>query len=175
MVHGDGARARALNATRRSVLALAAPAAACASGSAAEADPTWGKPTIADAAWLTGRWLGEGFGAQLEETWSPPVGGQMVGHFRMARDDAPMMYELLLLEQSDQGLRYRVKHFNPDFLGWEERDAWHAFAPVSVSSEALRFDGLTLLRIGEDRSDHILRQRTQEGAERDVVLRYRRA
>lgn len=132
------------------------------------------RSTIEDAHWLVGRWVGEGFGGDLEETWAAPVGGQMIGHFRMVREGRPVFYELLLIEQTDGGLRYRVKHFNPDFVGWEEKDAWHEFAPVSTSPEALVFDGLILRRVGEDGSDHILRQRNADGAERDVVLHYRR-
>src|SRR5688572_27278838 len=77
--------------------------------------------TIEDAAWLAGRWVGEGFGGQMEETWAPPVGGQMVGHFRYWRDGQPQIYEIMLMDVVEGGVRLRVKHFNPDFTGWEER------------------------------------------------------
>lgn len=145
-------------------------------GPAAIAQPAvQARATIADAAWLTGRWVGEGFGGQLEEVWSPPVGRQMIGHFRMVQDGQPAFYELLLIEEHEGGLRYRVKHFNPDYVGWEERDRWHEFGYVSHAPNELHFDGLIVRRIGEDMSDHIIRVRGAGGAERTETLHYRRA
>lgn len=100
--------------------------------------------TIDDAAWLAGRWVGEGLGGQIEETWASPVGGQMVGHFRLIRNGAPAFYEIMLMDVVESGVRMRVKHFNPDFVGWEEKDSWHAFEPVAATAEALEFRGLSL-------------------------------
>ncbi|RYY34034.1 MAG: hypothetical protein EOP59_16885, partial [Sphingomonadales bacterium] len=51
--------------------------------------------TIADAAWLAGRWVGEGLGGQVEESWSPAMGGQMAGHFTLVQDGKPVFYELM--------------------------------------------------------------------------------
>ena len=131
--------------------------------------------TIEEAGWLTGRWVGEGFGGQLEETWSAPVGGQMIGHFRMVRDGRPVFYELVLLEEHGGGLRYRVKHFNPDFVGWEEKDGFHEFAWVEATPTELRFDGIILRRNSENASDHVITVRSADGTERVETLRYRRA
>ena len=56
------------------VLALATALFAAACAAQAQTTPA---VTIDDAAWLAGRWVGEGFGGQMEETWSPPVGWSM--------------------------------------------------------------------------------------------------
>jgi hypothetical protein len=130
--------------------------------------------TIESAAWLTGRWVGQGFGGQLEETWTAPTGGQMVGHFRMVKDGKPAFYEFLLIEEHEGGLRYRVKHFNPDFVGWEEKDGFHEFSWVSGDRTELRFNGLTLRRIGDDESDHIITIGRKDGTRSEETLRYRR-
>jgi hypothetical protein len=137
---------------------------ACAFGAAAG-------DAIHNAAWLAGRWIGAGFGGDLEEVWSPPAGCQMIGHFRLTRSGVPIFYELLLLEETSDGLRYKVKHFNPDFTGWEPQDSWHEFPPDSVSPSELHFDGLVVRRVDENTSDHILTHRTDDGAEEHVVLR----
>lgn len=129
---------------------------------------------IADAAWLAGDWVGEGFGGLLEENWSAPAGTQMIGHFRMTHDGVPQFYELVLIEEHEGGLRYRVKHFNPDFTGWEERNDAHTFAFISTSPDELHFDGLILRRTGPDTSDHILTMRREDGTEETVILHYRR-
>ena len=129
---------------------------------------------IESASWLAGRWVGEGLGGQLEETWSTPASGQMVGHFRLVRNGVVAFYEICLLDVVDGGLRMRVKHFNPDFVGWEERDGWHAFDPASVSQDALSFTGLTLRRVGDDALEIVLSIRYPDGV-REETLRLRRA
>ena len=129
---------------------------------------------IDSASWLAGRWVGEGLGGQLEETWSTPASGQMVGHFRLVRNGVAAFYEICLLDVVDGGLRMRVKHFNPNFVGWEERDGWHAFNPVSVSEDTLSFTGLTLRRVGDDALEIVISIRYADGV-RDETLRLRRA
>ena len=155
---------------RHLVMALAFVLAACATPARAQL----GAVTIADAAWLEGHWAGEGFGGQLEEVWMAPVGRQMVGHFRMTQDGAPVFYEFLLIEEHEGGLRYRVKHFNPDMVGWEERDGFHEFPWVSASAAELRFGGLILRQVDASTSDHIITTRARDGSERTQTLRYRR-
>jgi hypothetical protein len=146
-------------------LAIAASAGAAAAQGAA---------TIEDAAWLAGRWVGEGPNGQLEETWAPPVGGHMVGHFRLMRDGAPVFYEIMLMDVFDGRLRLRVKHFTPAFVGWEGHDEWHAFEPVSHSADELVFTGLTLRRLSETEFEALILIRYPDGVREDV-LRMRRA
>ncbi len=130
--------------------------------------------SIDDAAWLAGRWVGEGFGGQMEEAWTPPVGGQMVGHFRHWRDGQPRFYEIMMLDVVEGGVRMRVKHFNPDFTGWEERDEWQTFEPVSAGPDALIFRGLEIRREGADRIVMTIRIRNGDQVT-DEILRFQRA
>lgn len=125
--------------------------------------------TIDDAAWLAGRWVGEGFDGQMEEAWSPPVGGQMVGHFRYWRDDQPQFYELLLLDVEEEGLRMRVKHFGTDMVGWEEKDDWITFEPVSVAPDALLFNGLEIRRVDDERIVISLRMRQGDIVKEEII------
>ncbi|GAM97197.1 hypothetical protein U91I_00822 [alpha proteobacterium U9-1i] len=126
------------------------------------------------ASWLAGRWVGEGLGGVIEETWSSAAGGQMVGHFRLVRDGAPEFYELMLLDVTEAGLRLRLKHFNPDFTGWEEKDGWHSFEPVSASANELAFQGLRLRRISDTEAEFVVTIRYPDGA-REQILRLTRA
>lgn len=130
--------------------------------------------SIEDAAWLAGRWVGEGFGGEMEEVWSPPVGGQMIGHFRHWRDGQPEFYEIMLMDVVDGGVRMRVKHFNPDFTGWEERGEWHTFEPVLAEEGRLLFDGLDIQRRGRDRMVMSIRIRRGDLVTEEI-LRFRRA
>ncbi len=130
--------------------------------------------TIEDASWLAGRWVGTGFGGQMEEAWAPPVGGQMVGHFRYWRDGQPQFYEFLMMDVVEAGVRMRVKHFNPDLVGWEEKDAWHTFEPVSVGPDALLFSGFEIRRDGADRIVMKLRMR-RAGVVEEETFHFQRA
>jgi hypothetical protein len=130
--------------------------------------------TIEDAAWLAGRWVGEGFGGQMEESWAPPIGGQMVGHFRYWRDGQPQFYEFLMMDVVDGGVRMRVKHFNPDMIGWEDKDEWITFEPVTAGPDALIFNGLEIRRESEDRIVMTIRLRHGETVSEEI-LRFQRA
>jgi hypothetical protein len=110
----------------------------------------------------------------MEETWAPPHGGHMVGHFALIREGRPALYEIMLIDEFEGGLRLRVKHFNPDFVGWEEKDGWHAFEFVSVAPGELVFSGLAFRRVSETETLGLLRMR-QGGQVREETLRYRRA
>lgn len=138
------------------------------------ASPAADAQTIEDAAWLVGGWAGDGLGGELEEVWSPPVGGQMVGHFRLVRDGAPVFYEIMLIDVVEGGVRMRVKHFNPDFVGWEERDRWVTFEPLSASENELVFSGLSIRRESPDEITMRLDIRYADGT-REEVLHLRRA
>jgi hypothetical protein len=130
--------------------------------------------TIEDAAWLTGRWTGTGLGGQLEEVWSAPAGGQMVGHFRLLRDGKPVFYEFILLDVAEGGVRMRLKHFNPDHTAWEDKETWTTFTPVSASREKLVFSALTIERSGPDALTMTLKLR-RNGNVVDEVLKFQRA
>ncbi|MBL8547294.1 MAG: hypothetical protein JNL81_12585 [Hyphomonadaceae bacterium] len=158
-----------LKLARLFALAAALLVAACAAQ--AQTPPAI---TINDAAWIAGRWVGEGFDGQMEEVWSPPVGGQMVGHFRYWRNGEPQFYEIMMMDVADGGVRMRVKHFNPDFTGWEDRSEWHTFEPVSASPDALIFNGLEIRREGEDRLVMTIRMRQGETVTSEI-LRFQRA
>lgn len=100
---------------------------------------------ITDVAWLTGRWTGEGFGGWLEEIWSPPVGGQMLATFRMMENGQPIFHEICMIAEESGSLVYKVKHFNPDMTGWEEKNDYVTFNLVKTEPDAVYFSGLTMV------------------------------
>lgn len=129
--------------------------------------------SIDDAAWLAGRWTGTGLGGQLEEVWSAPAGGQMVGHFRLLQDGKPAFYEFILLDVVEGGVRMRLKHFNPDHTAWEDKETWTTFTPVSASPQKLEFSGLTIERKGPDALTMTLKLR-RDGKVVDEKLEFKR-
>ena len=129
---------------------------------------------IDQAGWLAGRWVGEGLGGEVEESWAPAAGGQMVGHFQLVKAGKPVFYELMLLDAQADGLRLRVKHFNADFTAWEDKADWHSFEPVSAESGLLRFNGLILARHSDDLLITVS-LRAKDGTVTDHPLKLKRA
>lgn len=107
--------------------------------------------SIDDVAWLVGHWKGAGLGGQSEEFFAPPLDGQMIGAFRQTKPDGSIMfYEFYQLLETGGSLALRIKHFNADFTGWEEKDDYVAFPLVAAEENAVYFDGLTFKMTGPD-------------------------
>lgn len=111
------------------------------------------KATLADLAWLQGSWEGKGIGgAPAVEVYSASAGGQMPGHFRqLGPDGSVQFYELIMIVERDGSLVYRVKHFGPDMIGWEEKDVVRDFPLIAVAKDRWEFSGIVYDRKGADR------------------------
>ena len=130
---------------------------------------------VSDLDWLVGAWTDEGFGASLYETYSAPIGGQMPGHFYVARDGKASMYEFVMIAEVGNSIEYRVRHFNPDMTAWEDKDHFVRFPLVAAEKDVWYFDGLTIRRTGPDTSEHVVLIKAKDGKTSEQVLRYRRA
>ena len=99
--------------------------------------------SITDFDFLQGYWQGTGFGGQSEEIWMPPVDGRMFGIFKQSQDAELVFTEFMEIVESEEGFILRLKHFNPDFSGWEEKDDSVVFKLTSVSENKAIFGGLS--------------------------------
>jgi len=61
--------------------------------------------------WMAGAWRGELFGGPLEEHWSGPRGGAMIGMSRMGAERERAMYEFMLIERKGDGVFLYLRHF----------------------------------------------------------------
>ena len=64
--------------------------------------------TLAAMDWLVGRWVGNALGGEVEEVWSAPAGGAMMGMYRLVKDGAPVFYELLTIVEDNGSLVMRL-------------------------------------------------------------------
>ncbi len=65
------------------------------------------KATIGDMAWLAGAWVGtRSSGSSVEERWSPPLGGAMLGVSRTVARGRMTAFEYLRIVERDGGLVY---------------------------------------------------------------------
>ena len=75
-----------------------------------------------DLSWLSGIWRGQHGADAIEEHWSKPAGGTLMGMFRWLRDEQVWFYELMTIEPRDDEIVLHIKHFDPGLKGWEEKD-----------------------------------------------------
>jgi len=107
--------------------------------------------TLQEMMWLAGRWTGTGLGGVTEETWSAPASGAMMGMFRLVKDEKVVFYEFLTLVEHEGSLRLKLKHFNPDLTGWEEKADFVTFRLLKITPTEAFFDGLTFRLESPDR------------------------
>jgi hypothetical protein len=134
--------------------------------------------TINDMAWFAGRWTGDGMGGQNEETWGPPENGRMIGTFKHSQNGKPVFYEFMTFFEHEGSLVLRLKHFNPDLTGWEEKDKFVEFKFVAKKDGAMYFNGLTFMPDGpngsKDAAKIYLALRNKDGAVNEVVFHLKR-
>ena len=96
--------------------------------------------------WLVGQWTGTGIGgARAMESWLPPSGDTMVGTFVQETGEGGISFtEHLYLMEEEGTLVLRLKHFNADLTGWEEKDGMLTFRLIAVEDCAAYFHSLTL-------------------------------
>lgn len=102
--------------------------------------------TLKQVDWLVGQWVGEGIqGAPAMESWLPPTGPTMVGTFVQETGGGIIMFtEHMYLMEEAGTLVLRLKHFNADLTGWEEKGEMLTFRLVAIEPCAAFFNALTL-------------------------------
>lgn len=132
--------------------------------------------SIAQVEWLVGQWQGEGIGGNpAMESWLPAVGTTMVGTFVQADETGGIRFtEHLYLMEEEGSLVLRLKHFNADLTGWEERDGMLTFRLVEITDCAAYFRGLTLRCDGADGLLAAVRMSQADGTTSELVFRFRR-
>ncbi|QQS33866.1 MAG: hypothetical protein IPM50_04620 [Acidobacteriota bacterium] len=129
--------------------------------------------TITDLKWLAGTWSGTGLGGSIEEIWSEPQNGVMMGMFRLFSEGKLSFYEFMVLEERNGSLVMRLKHFAPDLVGWEEKDKTVDFPFIKKDSKRYYFNGLTFEPRG-DVMDLFLAMRSGDGSFREAKFVYKR-
>ena len=125
-------------------------------------------------AWLAGYWEGEGMGGRIEDIWMPPRDGVILGAFRLTKPDGKGFYELFSIEEHESSLRFVVKHFHPNWVGWEEKDQALKMPLKRISESEASFGGVVFRREAPDALTVDLTMRMRDGTTRTEVLRFRR-
>lgn len=137
-----------------------------------EADALFGA-SIKDVGWITGDWYGEALGGRVEEHWTPPSAGSMMATFKLIKNNQVQFYELCTISEERGSLILRIKHFNRDLTGWEEKDRSMEFRLVKLTPSRAYFDGFTFERVGRNRLNLYI-MLGEEGNEKETTFAYRR-
>lgn len=127
--------------------------------------------TIEDVSWLSGYWRGSGFGGDCEEAWGEGLGDRMLGWFSLRRGDDLTFSEAVALVETEGSLEIWVKHFHPDFKGWEEKDDFVRFPLVKLEEQAAYFSGLTYRREGDSLKIYVVVSGGGEESEQMLEMR----
>jgi len=131
--------------------------------------------TIADVAFLAGHWTGDGLGGRFEEVWTPPKQGVMVGMYRgLTIDGAPTFNELLVLREEQGSLIVRLKHFDPDMTGWEDKAQVVTMPFLGTRDGLVHFDRMSFQITGPDTLTCYLAESAKDGTVREVEFHYTR-
>ncbi|WP_370190399.1 DUF6265 family protein [Qipengyuania sp.] len=132
--------------------------------------------TLEEMGWLVGQWRGEGIGgAPAYESWLPPSGNTMVGTFVQQADGETLRFtEHMYLIEEGGTLALRLKHFNADLTGWEEKNDMLSFRLIAVEDCAAYFHALTLRCDGKDGLLAAVRMTREGKPAGELVFRFTR-
>jgi hypothetical protein len=75
--------------------------------------------SLADIAFLKGNWVSDRSGFVIEESWTDPQAGVIVGMSRGVQNDAVRFLRFAVVEQAGDTVTMRFKRYNPDYSSWE--------------------------------------------------------
>lgn len=130
---------------------------------------------ISEMKWLAGQWLGEDMGGLTEEVWSFPKGDAMMGVFRFIKNEKTVFYELMTIRQEKNSLILRLKHFNPNLTGWEEKDKTFNFRFVAKKNGVFHFEGMTFKPEGKNKLTILLAIKGKDGNYTEEIFTFKRA
>jgi len=78
------------------------------------------RPTLADFAWLAGRWQGAWGPRVAQQVWTSPKAGVMLGTFQLTESGNTLVLELFTLAEDPDGIKLHLRHFTPSLVAWEK-------------------------------------------------------
>lgn len=102
--------------------------------------PAWAGD-LDELSFMTGHWVAANGDDHYEEVWFAPRSGTLPGSFRWVFPNGRQVLEFLVIEETDEGVFFRFKHFNPDYTAWEEEP--NSYRLASVEEDAATFERIS--------------------------------
>lgn len=112
-----------------------------AAGAPARAQKAAPGATLADVAFIAGHWKGEMGSSLSEEIWASPSGDNMMGMWRLVAGGQVKLFEFLNIVQEAEGPVFRLRHFDRQGVGREEKDKPVVLKLVSLKPREAAFEG----------------------------------
>jgi len=135
--------------------------------------------SINNLQFITGQWRVQHQWGNMEETWSAPMGNNMMGSYRCVKDGKIVFYEFMAIEQTDSVPVLYLRHFGPQNIAWEDKNAPGKYPLVALEKNKAQFkkeDGsttLTFIRQSPTQLQVVLDSKTKEGTPEHVEFNYR--
>lgn len=97
--------------------------------------------SLADLAWIAGRWLDTSPGSLSEEVWTAPSGDSMLGMWRFVSGGRARIFELLTITTGEGGIALRLRHFDPLLVGREDKERPVVLKLVHRAEREAAFEG----------------------------------
>lgn len=90
---------------------------------------------------MSGHWVAANGDDDYEEVWLAPRAGTLPGSFRWVFPNGRQVLEYLVIEETDEGVFFRFKHFNPDYTAWEQEP--NSYRLASVEDDTATFERIS--------------------------------
>jgi len=119
----------------------------CQSENSSEDTPSWD-----NIAWMTGDWIGDGFGGVSYENWSKPINDIMTGTYRHTSEGNNNFFEFIIISKNkDNKFEMKLRHFNPDMTAWEDKEGHLIWPLKSQSKNKVTFGPCTYELVAPDK------------------------
>lgn len=161
-------------------LAMRAAPVPTSPGSTEGAPPT--AMSLDALSFITGSWRADMDGRVIEETFSTPAAGTIMGVFRWMDEGVTQFTEHLVIERRDDGIHLFVRHFHPGAEPWEsEKDGALAFKLEQIDTNRAVFTApnrefprhVTYHRTHPDHLTVRLDGTREDGTPREMVFNFR--
>lgn len=78
------------------------------------------RASLKDLDFLVGAHVNTDKDQRVDEHWTTPAAGSMTGMFRWIRNGKLLLHEILLLEQMEDHVELRLRHFGSSLEAWED-------------------------------------------------------
>jgi len=104
--------------------------------------------------WITGDWIGDGFGGVSYETWTEPIAGIILCTYRHVSEGTNNFFELIPVSEDDKGsLVMKLRHFNPNMTAWEDKEGQLVWEMTEITDTSVTFGPCTYKLIEKDKME----------------------
>lgn len=126
--------------------------------------------TLQDVKWISGNWVADSSFGYSEENWGIPSGNTMMFCFKMMRDNAVYFYELGHIEQKDNTILLKIRHFNAA-LQPIAQSMQEEFRLVKIEKDRVCFEGITYEKSDNGMNVYVY----EEDAKKELKFEFKKA